>query len=95
MSKKIKEVCKGCSVQLVQEEWNTTVDIVVCNNPACRLFRTPVGKISLGTHSYTASGTDAQTQTQLPAWLGEPDGTENTENARNLQRLRRSFYPKK
>lgn len=41
----IGQYCDECKNELVALPWNTQVDIVICNNPGCRLYRRPQGNI--------------------------------------------------
>ena len=39
------KICPGCGGSLTVLEWNTRVDIIVCDNVQCKLYRVPVRNV--------------------------------------------------
>ncbi len=83
-------LCSGCGEPLKVEEWNSTMDMAVCNNYKCTLFRTPVqsGKRVI-------EKVERQSEPELPDWIGGTHGgKEKTKFTARLQRLRHRLYAK-
>ncbi len=89
-----ENTCKGdgCGKPLVVMEWNSDVDMLICDNIQCKLYHTPVGHIPKGIRIKVAR----RSKTKIPDWLGEaPHGTETTKFTSRVQRLRDFLYTEK
>ncbi len=83
-------VCKSCSVLLKREKWNSDTDMVVCDNFKCNYYRNPVRS-----GERVKKAIKHRSKPELPDWMGGPyGGTENTDYAHRLQRLRSSLHTK-
>ena len=83
--------CVRCGTPLNCEQWNTAVDILMCNNYACQLFRTPVGTVSAG---IAPAKRRSKLYPEVPEWMGgKLDGPEGPSYARRLQRLQDKIFP--
>jgi len=36
------ENCKGCGVAMTVMHWNSSTDVLICNNTGCKFFRQPI-----------------------------------------------------
>ena len=82
--------CDSCGRPLSREKWNSTTDVIVCDNTSCKLFRTPLKSEGLGTKEHK---TAKKAKTKVPGWLkGDDNGTKGTGYAYRLQRLQRYLY---
>lgn len=89
--------CKGCGNPLVREKWNTSTDIIICDNYECRFFRIPISNMTLR----GSSAANSQQELDKPEWLGGPYGqTKNSSShlsdssiiSIRVQRLRRLIH---
>ena len=38
----MEELCSSCHKPLIRVKWNSTTDILICDNPYCSKFRNPI-----------------------------------------------------
>lgn len=87
-----EKACERCGAPLVRKKWNTTTDVLICDDYNCPLFGRPIiPEVELKTESPRKS------RTELPMWFrttGGPYATKSDEIGHRLQRLRDGFSPK-
>lgn len=89
--------CGACGEPYVREEWNTTTDIVVCDNPKCTRFRVPaynssVGIVVNGVKKVKGKGYKYKGP-EVPVWLGGPSDGKTGSFASRVQGLRSRLRP--
>ncbi len=77
--------CVGCGGPLTREKWNSSVELFVCDNFQCSLFRKPI-------HTPKQALETREEILKIPEWLGGPNGQETNEITSRLQKLRRTFF---
>ena len=75
--------CGKCGKPLLRLKWNSTTDVIVCDDYRCDAFRRPLAP----KESLIQVGKNKREKYEVPDWLGGPYDPKISHFARRLQGL--------